>query len=286
MKALAIVGLIVLMSVCAALAYAADIKMAFLTERDKFDDTDRFEYEWADKNFDTTLLRVKNGKFMDEGGKSRNLKDFAVIWWHKADEAKIPEAFLDNTVKNAILDYVKSGGAAFFSQVAFHYPFDLGLESQEPRITGPNVDGGPNGFMPAEGQINHPIFKGFKKADLEKGILHNTYGHDCMSDFYPNGGKDREVIGHAWQEPKPGWFGQVNPLSQYHHGDGLIFISGWRETVLRNQGKYYDRMTLLHENIINYLADESAFARVDAGMKIATTWGNVKREAHRTVLSD
>jgi hypothetical protein len=278
MKRLIITNLMILITLSVALSYAAEIKLAFLTERDKFDDTDKFEYQWADENFKTSLLRVKNGKFVDESGNSRNLKDFAVIWWHKADEAKMPEAFLDNSVKNAILDYVKSGGSAFFSQVAFHYPFDLGLESQEPRLCGPNVDGGPNGFMPAEGQIDHPIFKGFKKADLEKGILHNTYGHDCMSDFYPNSGKDREVIGNEWQEPKPAWFGQVNPLSQYHHGDGLIFISGWRETVLRNQGEYYDRMTLLHENIINYLVSESVFAQVDAGMKVAATWGKVKRD--------
>jgi len=37
-------------------------------------------------------------------------------------------------------------------------------------------------------------------------------------------------------------------------------------------------MKRLHENIINYLMGESAFAQVDASMKMAATSGEVKKQ--------
>jgi len=263
-------------------AQAAKITLAYIDDDGKFDDTEKSELDWAKKNYKAILLVPKgDGRFDDEAGKSHDLKEFGVVWFHKANSTDISPKMLDAGTKKRVLDYLNSGGAMLCSQVAFHYAFDLGLESKEPRVFGPNVDGGRSGFVAAEGKQNHPIFKGFDKNDLpkpDKGIPTNTYGHDFSSDFYPDGGKDNETLGFAlWGPPVPGWFGKVQPLSQYKPGKGTLLITGWRETVLREEkGKFHDDMVKLHENIIEYLSGESVFSNVSPTAKLTVSWGRIK----------
>jgi hypothetical protein len=263
-------------------AQAVRITLAYIDDDGEFDDTEKAELDWAKKNYNATLLVPKgSGRFDDEVGKSHDLEEFGVVWWYKANSTDIAPEMLDSGTKRKVPDYLNSGGAMLCSQVAFHYAFDLGLESKEPRIFGPNVDSGRSGFVAAEEKENHPIFNGFDKNDLanpEKGIPTNTYGHDSSSDFYPDGGKDNESLGLGlWGPPVPGWFGTVQPISQHKPGKGTLLITGWRETVLREEkGKFYDNMVKLHANIMEYLAGESVFSDVSFVCKVAMSWGHIK----------
>lgn len=270
------------MSVCFSFSsFGAVYRIAFLEAENKMPMEDEFEYNWAKKIGSTILINISGaGKFTDEKGNPVKLSDFQIVWWHRANSATIPSVFLDNSTKNAFLDFVKKGGSLFLSQVALHYIFDLGIESLEPRLCNPNVDHAVSGIIAAEGQETHPVFSGFKAMGLDpaKGFNINCYGHDCMSDFYPKGpAKNGTVLGKAYQEPHPQpWFGQVTPLVEYKIGDGIIIVSGWRFTVLRsnNEGcKHKDAMTKLHENIINYLG---ASAPVMPKDKLSTQWGMIK----------
>jgi hypothetical protein len=181
---------------------------------------------------------------------------------------------------DAFLGFVESGGSLFLSQVAFHYVFDLGLESTEPRWCGPNADGSPTGIIAAPGQEEHPVFAGFKEmgVDPAEGFNIDCYGHDSMCDFYPNGPPNEgTVLGMAYQEPHPAaWFGQVCPLCEYAVGNGIVIISGWRFTVFRSGEEGcddHDKMVKLHENIIDYLG---MLASVEPFDKLTTSWGSVK----------
>lgn len=263
--------------------YGAVYRIGFLEAEAKMPIEDEFEYNWAKKIGSTMLINIAGaGKFTDEKGNTVKLSDFQIVWWNRANSATIPAVFLDNATKNAFLDYVKKGGSLFLSQVALHYIYDLGIESLEPRLCGPNVDKAISGIIAVEGQETHPVFSGFKAMGLDpaKGFNINCYGHDCMSDFYPKGpAKNGTVLAEAYQEPHPQpWFGQVSPLVEYKVGNGIILVSGWRFTVLRSneQGcKHKDAMTKLHENIINYLG---ALAPVTPKDKLTTQWGMIKNE--------
>lgn len=259
----------------------AGFKLAFLEAEDKVPVEDESEYTWAMDNYNTTLIHpAGTGKFQDDKGNAVNLGDFQVVWWHRANVNNIPPLFLENAMMDAFLKFVDDGGSLFLSQVAFHYIFDLGLESLEPRWCSPNVDNAPTGIIAAEGQENHPVFDGFKGmgVDPAAGFNIDCYGHDNMCDFYPSGPpKSGTVLGKAYQEPHPAaWFGQVCPLCEYEYGDGIIIISGWRFTVFRSgdEGcKHHDYMVKLHENIMGYLAEAAA---VDSQDKLTATWGMIK----------
>jgi hypothetical protein len=262
-------------------ASGAGFKLAFLEAEDKVPVEDESEYKWAKENYDATLIHPAGaGKFEDDTGNPVRLEDFQIVWWHRANADTIPPIFLEQATMDAFLSFVEEGGSLFLSQVAFHYVFDLGLESLEPRLPGSNVDRAVSGIIAAPGQEEHPVFAGFKDMgeDPAEGFNIDCYGHDSMADFYPNGPpKEGTVIGMAYQEPHPqGWFGQVCPLTEYHVGDGTILISGWRFTVFRSGDedcKHHDKMVKLHENIMSYLGE---LAAVDSRGKLPVTWGRIK----------
>ncbi|MBD3184821.1 DUF4960 domain-containing protein [Candidatus Poribacteria bacterium] len=268
--------------ISAQVIFAAGINMAFLEAEADVPPEDEAEYNWAVDNYNATLIHpAGSGKFEDENGNSVELGDFQVVWWHRANQQDIPPVFLEQATMNAFMDFVESGGSLFLSQVAFHYVFDLELESLEPRFCAPNVDHSPSGIIAAPGEEEHPVFAGFDELGLDpaEGFNIDCYGHDAMCDFYPAGPpQEGRVLGMAYQEPHPqGWFGQVCPLVEYEVGDGTIIISGWRFTVFRSveeDCEFADAMIKLHENIMGYLG---TLAPVEPAGKLSTVWGDVKQ---------
>lgn len=263
-------------------ACLANFKMVFLEAGDSVPIEHESEYIWADENYSTTLIHPAGaGKFEDDKGNPVQLDNFQVVWWHHASDQAMPPDMLEKATMDAVLSFVEAGGSLFLSQLAFHYVFDLGIESVEPRFCGPNVDSSPTGIVAAEGQEGHPVFDGFKAMGLDPaaGFNIDCYGHDSMCDFYPNGPpKEGTVLGMAYQEPHPqGWFGQVCPLCEYKVGDGTIIISGWRFTVFRSGDEGcddHDAMVKLHENIMSYMG---TLAPVDFKGKLGSTWGAIKK---------
>lgn len=263
------------------MAFSAGFKLAFLEAEDKVPIEDEAEYKWAKANYDAVLIHPDGpGKFKDDNGRPVKLSNFHVVWWHRANAQTLPKVFLEKAMMDEFLNFAKGGGSIFLSQLALRYVFELGLESVEPRLCGPNVDRAISGIMSAPGQETHPIFAGFKKMGIDpaKGFNINCYGHDCMSDFYPKGpAKGGTIIGMEYQEPHPmPWFGQVTPLVEYKVGNGTILVSGWRFTVFRSveEGcKFKDNMIKLHENIMSYLGTSAV---VNTKGKLSTTWGMIK----------
>ena len=261
--------------------FSAGFRLAFLDANDSVPVEHESEYTWAVDNYDATLIHpAGGGAFKNDDGNTVRLEDFQVVWWHHASSNSIPPDFLEGDTMDAFMSFVEDGGSLFLSQVALHYVFDLGLETLEPRLCAPNVDFATSGIIAAEGQEDHPVFAGFKAmgADPAEGFNIDCYGHDNMSDFYPNGPPNEgTVLGMAYQEPHPqAWFGQVTPLCEYKVGDGTIIISGWRFTVFRSGDEGcddHDKMVKLHENIMDYL---STLAAVEPSGKLAATWGGIK----------
>jgi hypothetical protein len=260
---------------------SASIRLAFLEAEDEVPAEDESEYRWAQENYNATLIHPAGaGKFKDDKGNAVRLGDFQVVWWHRANDQTIPDVFLDPATMDAFMSFVENGGSLFLSQVAFHYVFDLGLESLEPRWCAPNVDHAVSGIIAAPDQEEHPVFAGFEDMGEDPAVGFNIdcYGHDNMCDFHPNGPPaEGTVLGMAYQEPHPqSWFGVVCPLCEYKVGSGIIVISGWRFTVFRSGDEgceYHDLMVKLHENIMDYLG---ALAAVNSEGKLAATWGDVK----------
>jgi hypothetical protein len=279
MKSIYQIMFVVLMFLNATICNAAF--MAFLEAESAVPVEDESEYKWAKSKYAAVLIFPDGaGKFKDEKGTSVKLSDFSIVWWHRANANTIPEVFLKDAMKDAFLNFAKSGGSVFLSQVALHYVFDLGLEPIVPRFCAPTVDHVVCGIIAAPNQEGHPFFDGFKKMgeDPAKGISINCYGHDNMCDFYPNGpAKGGSVAVMEWQDPLPAWFGQVTPMVEYKVGDGTIVTSGWRLTVFRSgdEGcKFHENMVKLHENVISYLGNAAA---VSAKGKLPLTWGFVKK---------
>ena len=262
-------------------AFSASFRLAFLEAGDAVPVEHESEYTWAVDNYNATLVHPDGaGAFKNDSGNSVRLEDFQVVWWHHASSDSIPPDFLEDATMDAFVSFVEGGGSLFLSQVAFHYVFDLGIETTQPRLPGSNVDHGVSGIIAAEGQEDHPVFAGFKAlgVDPAEGFNIDCYGHDNMSDFHPNGPPAiGTVLGMAYQEPHPqGWFGQVTPLCEYNVGDGTIIISGWRFTVFRSGDEGcddHDKMVKLHENIMDYLG---TLAAVEPSGKLASTWGGIK----------
>ena len=188
-------------------ASGAGSRLAFLEAEDKVPVEDEAEYNWAKENYDVTLIHPAGaGKFKDDRGNPVSLGDFQIVWWHRANVNNIPPVFLEQATMDAFMDFVENGGSLFLSQVAFHYVFDLGLESLEPRWCGPNVDFAVSGIIASPGQEDHPVYAGFKEMGLDpaEGFNLDCYGHDSMCDFHPNGPPIEAIsLGMAYQEPHP-----------------------------------------------------------------------------------
>lgn len=256
--------------------------LAFLEAEDTVPIEGESEYNWAKETYNATLIHPggAGGKFEKDSGGATSLGNFQVVWWHMANANAIPNFFMDGATMGAFMDFVEGGGSLFLSQVAFHYVFDLGIETTEPRIPGIGADHAPTGIIAEPTQVDHPVFAGFDElgVDPEVGFNINCYGHDFMSDFHPSGPPEvGTVLGMAYQEPHPqGWFGQVTPLCEYKVGDGTIIISGWRFTAFRSVDEdceFSDEMVKLHENIMGYLG---TLAAVEPSGKLALTWGGIK----------
>ena len=136
--------------------------------------------------------------------------------------------------------------------------------------------------VPTPEAKDHPIFKGKweeEKGEAKEKITINSGGYPVYSDFHGSGGpksKDSIILGKgdASSHSDTG----EHPFVEYKYDEGSIILMGWRlPHWSKKENKFRSNLEQLTENIIEYLASRSAFAQVDAGMKIATTWGKVKR---------
>lgn len=215
-------------------------------------------YDWAEANYDAAQIAL-----------DANLKQFAIVWWHEGTDSAIPPEFLANQVMDNIDEYVSSGGSLLLTGVAFHYVFDLGIESTEPRVYAAGTAEHNMDLVPADGMDEHPIFD-----DLEIPIAWHVIDYCASSDFYGTPGpEDGEVLVESVTYPDD------HPVCEYSVGAGTIIIMGWIIPTWADESAD-DNRPLVEQftgNALNYLAENSEYSSVDSNGKLPVIWGELKR---------
>ncbi|MFQ6044387.1 MAG: DUF4960 domain-containing protein [Candidatus Poribacteria bacterium] len=224
-------------------------------------------YEWAQKNFDAKIIPPPNAQ--------AELEAYGVVYWDESHAPAIPARYTDKKTVDAFRGYVEAGGGLLLTNLALHYVFEMGVESTQPRYFGRN-DNSPldwTDFAIAKGQENHPIFKGMKieKGAIQYDIKGWTEGSDFCINNKPKEGKvlAEVMAGHP----------QCYPLVEYSVGKGTIIVLGWVWSSWVVNKHLEDVHGKLTSNILNYLAEQSAFAPVEYGNKLATVWGIIKKKS-------
>ncbi|MCG9126164.1 DUF4960 domain-containing protein [Candidatus Poribacteria bacterium] len=258
--------------------YSVDITVGFLSSGEEPHEVEDAAYNWTDENYQTTrLIANDNGTFKNNAGNALKLDQYAVLWLIHTKSNALPDAFLSDGTKKTILDYIESGGSIFLSAVGLRYVADLGVEKGgNPRVFQPIGKGPPPiGVTPTDEAKNHPIFKGF---DTNEPIFLTSMDQGGFtSDFHNFAAKDPEgkILGTKTRGGGAG--AGERPLVEYDVQDGKIITLGHHNGVYTdNKSKESDNLRMLTKNILDYLADNSAFLAVQPNEKLTTTWSRFK----------
>ena len=271
--------LTLLVSACAIVpVYAADVTVGLLAGSNKLGEVEEAAYAWAEDNFKTTTLLIdKSGNFKNNGGTALQPEQFSVLWMFYTETNTLPDPFLAEATKKAILDYAEAGGGVFLSALALRYVFELDVEDGgDPRVFGPLGKDPPEiGVVPTADAKNHPVFEGF---DTSKPVYLTSMAQvGFTSDFHNFGGTDPEGTILGTKTRGGGAGGGERPFVEYEVGDGIIITLGHHNGVYTDaKSKEGDNLRKLTTNVLNYLGENSAFFAVEANGKLATTWGALK----------
>lgn len=230
--------------------------------------------EFAKDTFSTTELEkgdIKSDKF----------KKFAVIWWHEGDSD--PGA-LSNAEIDAFLDYAESGGAVLLTGWAIRYATPMGLEDAEARQFGPEADDGQNvGITVLQETLDHDLVQGLKNIDgktpeVGDRIQVNSTGFPKSGDYYNNLWKNFITLANAWGPPANDWGAGIAAFGYWEAKDGKVFNMNWRLPNYHANNKSIDQLQQLTENVINWLASESAYLDVSSHGKLPVVWGKLKNQ--------
>ncbi len=270
--------IVLLFSVAVILpAQSVDVTVGLLAGDNQLGEVEEAAYQWADDTFQSTKLIADNGVFKNSGGNSIKLDQFAVLWLFYTETNTLPEPFLEEATQKAILDYIEAGGGIFLSALALKYVAEIGVEKGgTPRNLSPLGKGPPEiGIMPTDDAKDHPVYKGF---DTSGPIFLTSMDQaGFSSDFHnfggtPPGGK---ILGTKTRDGGDG--GGERPFVEYDVEAGKIITLGHHNGVYTDtKSKEGDNLRKLSENVLNYLAENSAFLAVEPGGKLTTTWGNLK----------
>lgn len=273
--------LILLVSIGVAVpADSAQVTVGLLAGDNKLGEVEEAAYAWAEDTFQTTTLLVdKSGKFKDTKGAALQPEEFAVLWLFYTETDTLPESFLADATKKAVLDYVEAGGSLYLSALALRYVFELDVEKGgDPRVFQPLGKEPPEiGVIPTADGKNHPVFEGF---DTSKPVYLTSMAQDGFTSDFFNFGADPEGTILATKTRGGGAGGGERPFVEYEVGDGILITLGHHNGVYTDaKSEEADNLRLLTTNVLNYLAENSAFLAVDPNGKLAITWGNLKAVA-------
>ncbi|MDQ1329336.1 MAG: hypothetical protein QG641_2625 [Candidatus Poribacteria bacterium] len=257
-----------LMSVYCLAIYAQQVTVAFIGDKGTFLDNNKAANEWAQKTYKSPLIAPGDISKTD-------LTKYAVVWWHDGDTD--PTAQIKDC-KDALNNYIQSGGTLLLSAAAEKLATDLGIESGVPRVYGPGADAQKAGLTIPKDTVDHPVWEGFERAE-GKQIELTTVGFPKSSDYWSLTYKDAVTIGNCW-ETGTDWTNQVGAFVEWSNkntGKGLVFGIGWRLPHWTADNK--DRATLekMTTNVINYLGSKSTYMAVNPSGSLVTTWGEVKQ---------
>lgn len=257
-------------------AYSADVTVGLLAGSNNLGEVEEAAYEWADDNFITTTLLVdKSGNFKS-GATAMQPEAFSVLWMFYTETNTLPDAFLADATKKAILGYVESGGGVFLSALALRYVFELDVEDGgDPRIFQPLGKDPPEiGVVPTADGKNHPVFEGF---DTSKPVYLTSMQQDGFTADFFNFGEDPSGTILGTKTRGGGAGGGERPFVEYEVGDGVIITLGHHNGVYTDaKSEEGQNLRKLTANVLNYLGENSAFFAVEPSGKLATTWGDLK----------
>ena len=257
-------------------AYSADVTVGLLAGSNNLGEVEEAAYEWADDNFITTTLLVdKSGNFKN-GATAMQPEAFSVLWMFYTETNTLPDAFLADATKKAVLDYVESGGGVFLSALALRYVFELDVEDGgDPRIFQPLGKDPPEiGVVPTADGKNHPVFEGF---DTSKPVYLTSMQQDGFTADFFNFGEDPAGTILGTKTRGGGAGGGERPFVEYEVGDGVIITLGHHNGVYTDaKSEEGQNLRNLTANVLNYLGENSAFFAVESSGKLATTWGDLK----------
>ena len=258
-------------------AYSVDVTVGLLTSSNNLGEVEEAAYEWAEDNFQTkTLLVDKSGNFKSNGGTATQPEQFAVLWMLYTETNTLPDAFLADATKKAVLDYVEAGGGVFLSALALRYVFELGVEDGgDPRVFQPLGKEPPEiGVIPTADGKKHPVFKGF---DTSKPVYLTSMAQDGFTADFFNFGADPEGTILGTKTRGGGAGGGERPFVEYEVGNGAIITLGHHNGVYTDaKSEEGQNLRKLTANVLNYLGENSAFFAVEPNGKLATTWGDLK----------
>ena len=279
-RRLSFTGLIIAMLFSVAVImpiYAVDVTVGLLAGDDALGEVEEAAYQWADENFQATVLTAdNNGTFKNSGGTAISLDQYAVLWLFYTQTNQLPEALLADATKMAILDYVESGGGIFLSALGLKYVVDIGVEDGgNPRVFQPLGKQPPEiGIMPTDEAKEHPVYKGF---DTSGPIFLTSMAQvGFTADFHGFAGTPGgKILGTKTRGGGGG--GGERPFVEYDVNDGKVITLGHHNGVYTDdKSEEGDNLRNLTTNVLNYLAENSAFLAVQPEGKLTTTWGNIK----------
>lgn len=229
--------------------------------------------EFAEDTFTTTVLGKGDIK-------SDSLKNYAVVWWNEGDSD--PGA-LSQAELNAFLDYAESGGALLLTGRAFSYITPMGLEAAQPRLFGPVLDDGSNvGIVVQQNTLDLGFVEGLENVDgkepgLNDKIQLNSTGYPLSGDYFDSLAKNFTSLAHAW-EGEADYADRIAAFGYWKAGDGKIFNLNWRLPNYHKNNKSIENLEKITENVINWLASESAYLDVSSHGKLPIVWGKLKNQ--------
>lgn len=259
------------------LTQATDIQLGLLADKEDVGEVAQAAYDWASNNYSSTLLIADGkGNFQTSSGSTQALDQFAVLWLHYSETSTLPDVFLTDDTKEAITDYLGSGGTLFLTALGLHYTFDLEVETgADPRVFSPLGKDPPEiGVLLTAEASNHPIFDGF---DTSEPIFLCSMAQDGSTSDFNNIPGDVQGMLLATKTRGGGAGVGERPLVEFDVGQGKIITLGHHNAVYTDtKSEEGDNLRKLTTNIIEYLAANSAFLSVESKGKLPSTWCTLK----------
>jgi len=197
----------------------------------------------------TLLLRRKNGSFADSSGRTRNLNDFDVAWYHQGDAIQRNHMYQGRSLAE-IRRFAEAGHAVLLSGGALALVAQLQLETQiRPQRHELGNWRDPAGMVPVE--RTHPAFNGLDSN--AHTIWLSQGGCPAVADFYWGGPAAGMILAKTPSGPE-------NPLVEYELGKGRVIVLGWHWPDYADlENPHRDNLVRLTSNLLNYLADTQAW---------------------------
>lgn len=229
--------------------------------------------EFAEDTFSTTVLGKGDIK-------SDRLKNFAVVWWNEGDT---DPGDLSNAEIDALRGYAESGGAILLTGGAVRYVTTMGLENAQPRQFAPVENDGSNvGIIVLQETLDLGLVEGLENVDgkapqVDDWVQVNSTGFPRINDYFDKLAKNIITLAHAW-ERGTNYADRIGAFGYWEAGDGKVFNMNWRIPNFHKNNESIDQIQQLTENVINWLASESAYLDVSSRGKLPVVWGDLKNQ--------